>query len=505
MTVAVGSLPDVQWSELLDALADVELAVLEQAGGDVAVDGLVHDSRSVRPGTCFACIPGATSDGHDFAAEAVARGASALLVERMLALPVPQARVESVRAALGPAAARLWGEPSRALHCFGVTGTNGKTTTTYLLDTIARSAGMVPAIVGTTGVRVADETRASERTTPEADELQALLAELRDDGVTTVAMEVSSHALVQHRVDGVHFAAACFTNLSHDHLDYHGDLESYFLAKLELFTPARTPVAATNVDDHFGVRVAEVAAERGIDVWTYALDDERADVGVRELELTLEGSSFTLVDRRGEREAPVSTRSIGEFNVANVLAAGTTALASGIAFADVVAGLNLPVLVPGRAEPVRAGQPFTVVVDYAHTPDALERVLDAARGVVGDGRVLVVFGCGGDRDRDKRPLMGAAAASHADLAVLTSDNPRSESPAAIAEDVLRGVRDVGGDVLVELDRRAAIRIALEHATAGDLVVIAGKGHETGQTAAGQTVPFDDRAVALEELGGLGWT
>ncbi len=497
---AVASLPEVRWSELLDGLP-----VVERTGDDVGVHGLVHDSRAARPGVCFACIPGATTDGHDFAPDAVDRGAVALLVERTLALPVPQAQVASVRAALGPLAARLWGEPSRAMQCFGVTGTNGKTTTTYLLEAIVGAAGMVPAVVGTTGVRVAGRVRAIDRTTPEADELHALLAELRDGGVTTVAMEVSSHALVQHRVDGVWFAATCFTNLSHDHLDYHGDLETYFAAKLELFSPVRTSTVATNVDDRFGARVALESTARGLEVWTYAIDDVSADVGVRDLQMTLDGSSFVLVDRRGGREALVATRAMGAFNVANVLAAGTTALASGVAFADVVAGLATPVVVPGRAEPVVAGQPFTVVVDYAHTPDALDRVLDAAREVAGDGRVLVVFGCGGDRDREKRPLMGAAAVRHAHVAVLTSDNPRSEAPDAIAADVLRGVRDAGGDVVVELDRRAAIRVAFELAHPGDVVVIAGKGHETGQTAAGRTIPFDDRQVAREELEGLGWT
>ena len=501
----------VRWHDLLAGLDGVELT----GDPDVEIDAITHDSRLVTPGACFACIPGAVTDGHEHAREAIAAGAVALLVERPLPFTVAQARVPSVRAALGPAAAALYGWPSAAMRTLGVTGTNGKTTTTYLLEAIARRAGDRVGVIGTVGARLtsaggtaaggAGETLATRHTTPEANELQELLARMRDAGVETVAMEVSSHALDQHRVDGTRFAAVCFTNLSHDHLDYHGSLDAYFDAKARLFDSARATAAAVNIDDARGDALVERARVTGLDAWTYAVDSPTADVTALVPEYRADGTRFTLVDRRGSGRAEVHLGLVGAFNLANALAAAATGRAAGFDFDTVAAGLGEPLVVPGRFERVDAGQPFPVLVDYAHTPDALSRVLAAARPLTrAGGRVICVFGCGGDRDAAKRPLMGRAVAAAADVAVLTSDNPRSEDPQSIADAVLPGLADGRAAVTVELDRRAAIAGALAEARAGDVVVLAGKGHETGQTTAGRTVPFDDRTVAQEELGALGW-
>jgi len=493
----------VRWHDLLAGLG-----VLEAVGDPhVEVASITHDSRRAGPGACFACIPGARTDGHEHADEAVAAGAVALLVERVLDAPVTQARVASVRAALGPVAARLLGDPSRVLRCLGVTGTNGKTTTTYLLDAIGRAAGERVGIVGTLGASLAGEHWPIERTTPEADELQSLLARMRDAGATRVAMEVSSHALDQHRVDGTWFAAACFTNLTQDHLDYHGTVEAYFAAKALLFDPARTTAAVVNVDDPFGVRLASAASDRGLDVWRFGIErggdaPRGLDVQADGVVVERDGARFRLVDARAGASVGIRSRLVGRFNVSNAVAAAATARAAGFELDAVAAGLSQPLVVPGRLERVDAGQAFGVFVDYAHTPDALGRVLDTVRALAADGRLAVVFGCGGDRDREKRPLMGRAVASRADVAVLTSDNPRSEDPQAIADAVLPGLRDGDAEVVVELDRRRAIRHAVRAARPGDVVLIAGKGAETTQTFGSEVVPSDDRVVAREELEAL---
>ncbi|HZR15271.1 MAG TPA: UDP-N-acetylmuramoyl-L-alanyl-D-glutamate--2,6-diaminopimelate ligase [Acidimicrobiia bacterium] len=488
---------------LHELLADVD--VVERAGDpDTEVTSVVHDSTRVTRGSCFCCIRGARADGHDYAPDAVVRGATALLVERLLPLDVSQARVANVRRALGPVSATFFGHPSDAMRCLGVTGTNGKTTTTMLLDAIAVAAGERTGIVGTVGARIAGRAVALERTTPEASELQQLFARMRDDGVTTVSMEVSSHALAQHRVDGTRFAAACFTNLSTEHLDFHRSLDAYFEAKALLFEPARTRAAAVNLDDRYGVELARRCACARVPLTTFAVDDGAADVQARDLHTEQGATRFTLVHVPSGARAPVTLSLAGTFNVSNALAAGATALAAGFELDAVVTGLSTPVTVPGRMERVGRGAPFTVLVDYAHTPVALEHALAGARELCTDGRVIVVFGCGGDRDREKRPMMGEAAAQGADFVVVTSDNPRSEDPAAIVQDVQEGLRH-GAPYTIELDRRAAIRLALERARPGDVVVVAGKGHETTQTIGDRVVPFDDRVVAAEELERLGWT
>ena len=443
-------------------------------GGEVDVTGVAHDSRAVAPGDLFCCVRGEHADGHDHAAAAVGAGAVALLCERRLDLPIPQVVVPDVRAAMGPAAAAVHGNPSEHLVVIGVTGTNGKTTTVHLLSSILEHAGRRAEVIGTlTGAR----------TTPEAPELQRRFAEFLAAGVEAVAMEVSSHALALHRVDGTRFRAAVFTNLSAEHLDFHATMEEYFQAKARLFTPELADAAVVNVDDPRGrlLRDAAVIPTRG-----FSLDE------VEDLEVGRTSSRFRWRDQH------VTVPLGGRFNVANALAAAETAITLGVEPAVAAEGLATAGPVPGRFEAVDAGQDFGVVVDYAHTPDGLERLLETARELVGEGRLLLVFGCGGDRDMAKRPLMGEVAGRLADQVVLTSDNPRSEDPATIISQVRSGFDD-DRTLLVEPDRRRAIAVALETAAPGDLVVIAGKGHETTQTIGETTIPFDDRSVARELL------
>jgi UDP-N-acetylmuramoyl-L-alanyl-D-glutamate--2,6-diaminopimelate ligase len=405
-----------------------------------------------------------------------------VVVERFLEVPVPQLRVTSVRAAMGPIAAELMGHPGRSLTLAGVTGTNGKTTITYLLEGVFRAAGLVPGVLGTTGIRIGGEPGPLERTTPEAPDLERVLARMRAAGVGAVALEASSHALAQRRLDGLVLDVALFTNLSQDHLDFHPSMEAYFEAKASLFTPAHARRGIVNADDAWGRRIASSSQ---IPVTTYGLDTS-ADVAARDVVVDAHGVAFAV----GDVEVRSALR--GRFNASNCLAAFAAGLALGFAPDAVADGIAAVDRVPGRMEPVDAGQPFAVVVDYAHTPDSILGVLRGARALA-TGQVIVVFGCGGDRDRAKRPLMGRAAAEGADLAIVTSDNPRHEDPAAIIEDIVAGVPD-GARVVVEPDRRRAISLAVDAAAAGDIVVVAGKGHETTQTIGENVVPFDDRTV-----------
>jgi UDP-N-acetylmuramoyl-L-alanyl-D-glutamate--2,6-diaminopimelate ligase len=497
---------------LHDLLAGLDLQgvdVVEFRGDlELEIRAVVHDSRQVDEGALFCCIPGKTTDGHDFAVAAERAGAVAFLVEHFVDVVGAQVRVPSVRAAIGPIAARYFGDPSRAMSVLGVTGTNGKTTTCYFLEAIAVAAGRNVGVIGTVETRYAELSEGLRHTTPEATELQALLARMRDAQVDTVAMEVSSHALDQRRVDGTRFAVACFTNLSQDHLDYHGTIDAYVAAKTRLFSPGFTTRAAVNVTTAIGRTIAAGAMELGLEVLTFAIagpdsdpdSGSAADVSADAIEAGAHDTRFRITDGRDGSALDVRISLPGRFNVENALAAATTALLAGIELEVVAAGLSTPLVVPGRMERVDNDRGLEVLVDYAHTPEALEQALAAARSIAEpDGRVIVVFGCGGDRDRDKRPKMGAVTRA-ADLAVLTSDNPRSEDAAAIAADVIAGVSDPR--LVVELDRRAAIRDALAVAQPGDVVLIAGKGHEQGQTSAGVTVPFDDRTVAREELEAL---
>ncbi|HXF57231.1 MAG TPA: UDP-N-acetylmuramoyl-L-alanyl-D-glutamate--2,6-diaminopimelate ligase [Actinomycetota bacterium] len=461
---------------------------------EAPVAGLAYRSSDVRPGWLFFCVPGTRADGHDFAPQAVAAGAAALVVERWLELPCAQVLVPSVRRAMGPISAAFYGHPSRGMTLVGVTGTNGKTTFTYLMESVFRAMGLTPGLVGTTGVRVAGRPIPFERTTPEAPDLQRILAEMLGQGVEAAAMEVSSHGLDQRRVDGTWFATVVFTNLSQDHLDYHGTMEAYFEAKARLFDGTFADRGAVNADSPYGRRLL---ARAPIPLLTYGLAPD-ADLRAEDVEVGPAGLSFRVGG------TVVRSRLRGLFNVSNCLAAVAAARQVGVDEEAIVAGIAALPGVPGRLEPVECGQPFQVLVDYAHTPDSLENVLRAARELAA-GRVIVVFGCGGDRDRGKRPLMGEASTRLADLSVVTSDNPRSEDPLSIIREVETGARRGGGRYLVEPDRRAAIALALAEARPGDVVLIAGKGHETGQEFADRVVPFDDRAVAREELAGLGWS
>jgi len=459
--------------------------------GDVRVDDATHDSRAVSPGVLFCAIPGGHVDGHDFAVDAVRRGANALLVERFLDIDVPQLRVPAVLHAVGPIAAQLHDHPSRAMRVAGVTGTNGKTTVTYLVEGALGAAGWGSGVIGTVEIRIHGAPQPPIHTTPEATDLQRLLAVMRDRGVDGVAMEVSSHGLDQHRTDGTAYAVAVFTNLTHDHLDYHGSLDAYFRAKARLFTPELSARGVVCIDDEWGRRLAREAT---IPVETYGRD-ETADHVIESIDVTPTGTFLRLRHRSTGEGVELSTRLLGAHNAGNAAAAFLAATAMGVPEDAAVAGIGACPGVPGRLEPVDGGQPFTVLVDYAHTPDALSHALVAARALAGDHRVHVVVGCGGDRDQAKRPEMGRVAAT-ADRAVLTSDNPRSEDPGAILEEVVAGARRVAGGVVeVEVDRASAIAIALDGAGAGDVVLIAGKGHEVTQEANGVVIPFDDREVA----------
>jgi UDP-N-acetylmuramoyl-L-alanyl-D-glutamate--2,6-diaminopimelate ligase len=456
----------------------------------VEVASLEYDSRRVGPGTLFFCVPGERIDRHEFAAAAVEAGAVALVVERELELDAAQVVVDDARAAMAPAAARFWGDPTAELRVVGVTGTNGKTTSAFLIREMLEAAGTRCGLLGTVKQVVGGVEEEVERTTPEAIDLQATFRRMLEAGDRACAMEVSSHALALHRADAIHFEAALFTNLTRDHLDFHADMEEYFQVKRVLFE-AEPSTAIVNVDDDYGRRLA---AE--FPCTTFSAEGAAADYVAREVCFDAAGSSFTACGPDGETE--VRTRLPGRFNVANALGAFAVATSLGVEPDVAAAGLARAPRAPGRFEPIDEGQPFAVLVDYAHTPDSLENVLREARRLT-EGRVIAVFGAGGDRDRGKRPEMGRAGAELSDLAIVTSDNPRSEQPETIVAEVLAGIGE-REEVEAEPDRRAAIALALARARPGDSVVIAGKGHEQGQEFEnGRKVPFDDREVAREEL------
>jgi UDP-N-acetylmuramoyl-L-alanyl-D-glutamate--2,6-diaminopimelate ligase len=456
--------------------------VLAVEAAPVEITGLAYDNRKVEQGTLFFCVRGFTRDGHDFAPDAIARGAAALVVDHPLGLGVPEVVVEDVRAAMAPAAARFFGDPTARLRMAGVTGTNGKTTTCFLIRELVVAAGVQTGLLGTVTSFVGGEERPTVRTTPEAIDLQCTFAEMLAGGDEACAMEVSSHALELRRADAVHWDVAVFTNLSQDHLDFHPSMEEYFLAKRRLFDAAGDAVKVINVDDEYGRRLAAEFAG----AVTYSLRD------VEVVEAGRGGSRFVF------EGVQLSVPMPGSFNVSNALAAIHTARALGVSDDAIAEALPRAGRVPGRFEPVDEGQDFAVIVDYSHTPDALENVLRAARDLA-EERVICVFGAGGDRDRAKRPLMGRVADQLADVPIVTSDNPRSEDPQAIVDEI---AAPMSGDVVTEVDRRAAIREAIRMAGAGDVVVIAGKGHEQGQEfAGGRKEPFDDATVAREVLRG----
>ncbi|HEU4702975.1 MAG TPA: UDP-N-acetylmuramoyl-L-alanyl-D-glutamate--2,6-diaminopimelate ligase [Conexibacter sp.] len=479
-------------------LSDVMGAALAE-GGDVEISSLAYDNRRVEPGALFFCVAGFTRDGHEFAPDAVARGAAALVVERPLGLGVPELVVPSVRMAMGPAAARFHGDPTAQLEVVGITGTNGKTTTAFLVRALLEAAGRQCGLLGTVTSFVGGEERPVERTTAEAIDLQRDFRAMVDGGDVACAMEVSSHALALGRADAVRFAVGLFTNLTQDHLDFHATMEDYFQAKRRLFLPTGEAqwepprIAVLNVDDAYGRRIADELRAAGRPPVTFAIDRE-ATYRAIDLESGFGGSSFTALTPEGP--VALTTPLPGRFNVSTVLGAVAAVRALGVPLERIAAALAEAGRVPGRFEPVDEGQPFAVLVDYAHTPDSLENVLKAARPLT-RGRLWCVFGCGGDRDRGKRPLMGDISARLADCTIVTSDNPRSEEPEAIIREILAGA-GTGVDAVV--DRRAAIGRAIADARAGDVVVIAGKGHEQGQEyEGGRKVPFDDVTVAREAL------
>ena len=491
------------------SLRDVS-AALEGArllgDGDVAVTGLTLSSQRVEPGDLYAALPGARAHGADFAAAAVAAGAVAVLtdesgLERALATAVPVVVVDRPRAVLGGLAAHLHGDPATAMRMIGVTGTQGKTTTTRLAEAGLEGSGSRAAVVGTVGTRIAGTDVKTSLTTPEAPDLHALFAVMREHEVQACAMEVSSHALVMGRVDGVVFDVAVFLNLGRDHLDFHTDVEDYYRAKASLFTPLRARLALVNLDDEHGRRLVDEVRGTTVPVRTFALDDPTADWCAVDLVLEREGSRFTVTGPGGQR-FPAGVPLPGRFNVSNTLAAVAAAAEAGFDPAAVADAIARSGGVPGRLERVEAGQDFLVVVDYAHKPDAVEAAISTLRPLAqaGGGRVVVVIGAGGDRDHGKRPIMGAIAADLADLVVVTDDNPRTEDPAAIRAAMLAGVDPAHRDRVVEVgDRRAALAHALGLARTGDVVLVAGKGHETGQEVAGVVHDFDDRVVAREIL------
>ena len=468
---------------LSDLLGPVHVRATTLPIDGVDVRDLAYDSRRVQDGTLFFCVPGAVTDGHDHAEAAVAAGACALVVERQLPIAVPQVVVESCRVAMGPIADQFFGRPSEQLLILAVTGTNGKTTTAYLQHAMLTAAGHAAGLLGTVERRIGGEVQSAQRTTAEAIDLHRDFRRMVDAGDTACAMEVSSHALDQHRVGGVRFAAAAFTNLTQDHLDYHGDMEAYFAAKALLFD-GRCPTAV-NSDDDYGRRLPADLR--------FGIDAVDAEVRASDVRYGAAGTTLRLHTPWGD--ADLHTRLVGRFNVENALAATASAGLAGVPFEAVVRGLAELTGVPGRLEVVSTDEPFAVIVDYAHTADALENVLRAVRPLA-TGRVIVVFGCGGDRDRGKRPEMARTASALADHAIITTDNPRSEDPLAIIAEVEAGA---DGHQEVEPDRRRAIERAIALAQPGDVVVIAGKGHEQGQDVAGVISPFDDREVAREVL------
>jgi UDP-N-acetylmuramoyl-L-alanyl-D-glutamate--2,6-diaminopimelate ligase len=486
----------VTLGELLRRVPEARL----QGDPSLPVTEVTYDSRRVSPGGLFVAIRGAVTDGNRFVDAARKKGAAAIVSEQAPDGSGPWVQVPDARAALALFSAAVLGDPAQSLRLVGVTGTNGKTTTTYLIDAALRAAGHTVGLLGTVQYRIGERLVEASRTTPESSDLQALFRQMVAEGCTDAVMEVSSHSLELKRVHGCAFQVAVFTNLTRDHLDFHGDMESYFTAKRRLFDTylREDGHAVINADDD---RAAALAAAARGKVWTYGIEAASADVSASGIALSLKGTRFHTRTPRGEFD--VETPLIGRFNVENFLAGLTAAVALDVDPAVALRGLLTMTGVPGRLERVNAGQDFAVIVDYAHTDDALKNLLETVRELK-PRRLVTVFGCGGDRDRTKRPLMGAVASRLSDVVVVTSDNPRSEPPEAILEEIQRGMPNGSrrGERYAIVDRREAIGRALEMAGPGDAVVIAGKGHETYQVLRDRTVPFDDRQVARELIAGL---
>lgn len=486
-------------------IKDLPSYTLNQSISGLEITGVAYDSRQVQAGNIFVCIQGYRYDGHAFAEQAVTAGAVAVVGEReLLHLPVPQILVSDSRAALGLLAAAFWGYPSRSLRVIGVTGTNGKTTTTYLVKAVLEQAGFKVGLIGTIKNLIGSQEIAAGHTTPEAADLQALFAQMREAGVSHVVMEVSSHAIALERIIGTEFDLGVFTNLTQDHLDFHQNFENYVATKVQFFAGVGSNAVKSgpkaliiNNDDSVSQRIREVAA---VPVYTYGFRNQ-PDIRAQEVELTQKGIHYSALTPSGEVD--LNLRLLGQFNVYNSLAAVGVGLAEGIDLSLIKQALQKASGVKGRAELVDVGQDFAVVIDYAHTPDGLANILRTARDFT-TGKLIVVFGCGGDRDRTKRPLMGKIAGEYADYTVVTSDNPRSEEPAQICGDILPGLAETAspGSYRVVVERREAIRYALQLAGAGDVVVIAGKGHEDYQIFKDTVIHFDDQEEAAQILRSL---
>jgi len=492
----------------LEQVTQLLTTAVLSGSGDTEIKGLQTDSRKVEPGDVFICLPGHTVDGHDYAQLAVERGAVALVTERQLqSIHVPQLVVKDARHAMAVIADWFYGHPSRAMKLIGITGTNGKTTTTYLVERILADQGHRPGVIGTVEMRYDGRTFPMSGTTPDALELQQNLSQMVERGTNYCAMEVSSHALEQGRVKGCRYRTAIFTNLTQDHLDYHGTMEHYAAAKGLLFSRLGNDYSALQEERSYAVLNADDSASEvfarltAAEVLTYGVEQE-ADVRASNIKITAHGTSFHVDTFRGS--ADIMLKMAGKFNVYNALAAITAALVEEISLEQIKESLEALPGVPGRVESVHAGQPFAVMVDYAHTPDGLENVLKSVKEFA-VGRIICVFGCGGDRDRTKRPIMGSIAAAYADHLLVTSDNPRTEDPLAILADIEKGLQADGiSPTRYELlpDRKLAIQKAVEMASPDDVVLIAGKGHETYQLIGGVSYPFDDREVAKEAIRSL---
>ena len=499
----------MNWNDLI-----AEVASVGSAGSSTQpIAGIEYDSRRVRPGAVFVAMKGGSTDGNRFVEKAIAAGAAGIVTDSSAAFDhllvyrpeVPVIEVEHGRRALAQASAAFFGHPERRLAATGITGTNGKTTTAFLTEALLQAAARTTVLIGTIEYHIAGETRASIHTTPEPRDLFELMAEGASRGASELVTEVSSHALDQGRVAGIGFDVAVFTNLTRDHLDYHGTMESYFRAKRLLFDGSVYPaprVTVLNAHDPHSGALAAAAREAGAETWTYGIG--AGDWRAAQFRLTTSGATFDLESPAGA--ARIDSRLAGEVNIFNLLAALAAAHARGVPFEQLVAAVPHLKPVPGRFQLVDAGQPFTVIVDYAHTDDALRNLTALARQIVAQSgaRVITVFGCGGDRDRTKRPKMGQAAGEGSNFVVATSDNPRSEDPLAILAEIEPGLKATDTPYTIEPDRAAAIRLALHEARPDDVVLIAGKGHEKEQILAGGTIPFDDAEIALSTLAELGY-
>ena len=478
---------------LKDLLVDVP-GVLETKGDmEVRIDALITDSREKTSGGLFFCISGARFDAHTFVGQAEKNGCVAFVVERILDADVPQVKVENVRSAMAYIAAAFYGHPEKEIRMVGVCGTKGKTTTSYLMKAILEKAGFKTGLIGTTGNMIGEKRLHSNLTTPDPIDLHRCLRQMRDEGVEVVSMEVSAHAVAMHRLDGVTFEAACYTNLSQDHLDYFGTMENYFETKKSFFMHGQVLNAALNADDETSDKIIK---DIKVPYLTFGISSD-ADVFARDIEISEDGVSFSIL-LRGLEEMPVHMHLTGMFNVYNALAAASLAMIRGIDKQAIREGLESVVNVPGRVEMLDTKTPYKVILDYSHSPDALENILTTVRTFT-RSRLIVLFGCGGDRDHGKRPIMGEIAGRLADFSILTSDNPRTEDPNAILASIEEGIKPTGGKYVIIENRRDTIRHALEVGRDGDVIILAGKGHETYQDIMGVKRPFDEKVVVQELL------